>query len=73
MSHVACVLMLKSGPSELVRSPDLREKGRDLTQTYEKSPYTHRQIRKATLQHKKRRTKRRLQNDFGPTYNGQLE
>ena len=29
------------------------EKGRDLTQSYEKSPYTNRQIQKATRQHKK--------------------
>ena len=30
----------------------LREKGRDLTQTYGKSPYTYRKIQKATWQHK---------------------
>ena len=30
-----------------------REKGRDLTQSYDKSPYTHRKIQKATWQHKK--------------------
>ena len=29
-----------------------REKGRDLTQSYDKSPYTHRKIQKATRQHK---------------------
>ena len=28
------------------------EKGRHLTQSYDKSPYTHRKIQKATLQHK---------------------
>ena len=28
------------------------EKGRDLTQSYDKSPYTHRKIQKATWQHK---------------------
>ena len=27
---------------------DLREKGRDLTQSYDKSPYTDRKIQKAT-------------------------
>ena len=31
---------------------DLREKGRDLTQSYDKSPYTDRKIQKATRQHK---------------------
>ena len=30
----------------------MREKGRDLTQSYDKSPYTHRKIQKATWQHK---------------------
>ena len=29
-----------------------REKGRGLTQSYDKSPYTHRQIQNATWQHK---------------------
>ena len=32
-----------------------REKGRDLTQSYDKSPYIHRKIQKVTRQHKKRR------------------
>ena len=31
---------------------DSREKGRDLTQSYDKSPYTHRKIQKATWQHR---------------------
>ena len=30
----------------------LREKGRDLTQSYDKSPYIDRKFRKATRQHK---------------------
>ena len=30
----------------------IREKGRDLTQSYDKSSYTYRKIQKATLQHK---------------------
>ena len=30
-----------------------REKGRDLTQSYDTSPYTHQKIQKATRQHKK--------------------
>ena len=29
-----------------------KKKGRDLTQSYEKSPYTHKKIQKATWQHK---------------------
>ena len=29
-----------------------REKGRDLTQSYDKSPYTHRKIQKGMWQHK---------------------
>ena len=29
-----------------------REKGRDLTQSYDKSPYTHRKIQNATWQYK---------------------
>ena len=31
---------------------NLREKGRDLTKSYDKSPYTHRKILKATRHHK---------------------
>ena len=42
--------------------------GTDLTQTYDKSPYTHRQIQKATRQHKKRHQKLWLHNDCGPTW-----
>ena len=51
----------------------MREKGRDLTQSYDKRPYTHRKIQKATWQHKKRHHKCRLHNDCRPTYDGQLE
>ena len=36
------------------REKESREKGRDPTQSYDKSPYTHRKIQKATWQHKKR-------------------
>ena len=35
----------------------VREKGRDLTQSYDKSPCTHRKIQKASWQHKKNATK----------------
>ena len=31
-----------------VRAMTIREKGRDLTQPYDKRPYTHRKIQKAT-------------------------
>ena len=43
------------------------EKGRDLTQSYDKSPDTDRKIQKATRQHKQRHQKLRLHNDCGPT------
>ena len=42
-------------------------KGRDLTQPYDRSPYTDRKIQKATWQHKERHQKLRLHNDCGPT------
>ena len=35
----------------------LREKGRDLTKSYDKIPYTHRKIQKASWQHTKTPTK----------------
>ena len=43
-----------------------REKGRDLTQPYDRSPYTDRKIQKSTCQHKERHQKLRLHNDCGP-------
>ena len=45
-----------------------RKKGRDLTQSYEKRPYTHREIQKATRQHKtppKTSITQRLRTDLG--------
>ena len=36
----------------LYYNPNKREKGRDLTQSCVKNPYTHRTMQKATLQHK---------------------
>ena len=48
------------GPTPLIKPVILREKGRDLTLSHDKSPYTHRKIRKATWQHKKRHQKLRL-------------
>ena len=35
----------------------LREKGRDLTQSYDKSPYTNRNVKRAKWQHKQRHKK----------------
>ena len=37
-----------------------REKGRDPTQSYDKSPYTNRNVKRAKLQHKQRHKKVRL-------------
>ena len=37
-----------------------REKGRDLTQSYDKSPYTNRNVKRAKWQHKQRHKKVRL-------------
>ena len=51
---------------------DIKERGRDLTQSYDISPYTHRKFQKATWQHKKHQ-KLRLHNDCGSTYDGQLQ
>ena len=45
----------------------VKRKGRDLTQPYDRSPYTDRKIQKATWQHKERHQKLRLHNDCGPT------
>ena len=45
-----------------------REKGRYLTQYYDKSPYTKQQ-----RDNTKRHQKLRLHNDCGPTLDGQLE
>ena len=35
----------------------IREKGRNLTQSYDKSPYTNRNVKRAKLQHKQRHKK----------------
>ena len=47
----------------------LREKGRDLTQFYDKSPYTSRNVKRAKWQHKQRHKKssitQRLRTDLG--------
>ena len=45
-----------------------RQKGGDLTQSYDKSPYTNRNVKRAKRQHKQRHKKKvRLNNDCGPT------
>ena len=45
---------------EFYGSLKLREKGRDLTQSYDKSPYTNRNVKRAKWQHKQRHKKVRL-------------
>ena len=40
-----------------LKSPEAREKGRDLTQSYDKSPYTNRNVKRAKWQHKQRHKK----------------
>ena len=45
----------------------VREKGRDLTQSYDKSPYTDRNVKRAKWQHKQRHKKVRLNSGCGPT------
>ena len=61
----------KSNKASLGRISSLvintREKGRDLTQPYDKSPYTYRKIEKCNVTKQKRHKKLRLHNDCGPT------
>ena len=45
----------------------VREKGRDLTQSYDKSPYTNRNVKMAKRQQKQRHKKVRLYSGCGPT------
>ena len=49
-----------------------REKEGDLTQSYDKTPYTNRKFENQRITHK-RHQKLRLHNDCGPTQDGQLE
>ena len=44
-----------------------KRKGRDLTQSYDKSPYTNRNVKRAKWQHKQRHKKVRLNSGCGPT------
>ena len=55
------------------RAMKSREKVRDLTQSYDKSPYTNRNVIRAKWQHKQRHKKVRLHSGCGPTLDGQLE
>ena len=50
----------------LLESSNQREKGRDLTQSFDKSPYTDRKIQKQR-DNTKRHQNLRLHNDCGPT------
>ena len=45
----------------------LQEKGRDLTQSYDKSPYTNRNVKRAKWQQKQRHKIVRLNSGCGPT------
>ena len=49
-----------------------REKGRDLTQSYDKSPYTNRNVKRAKWQHKQRHKKVRLNSACGPKQTKQI-
>ena len=44
----------------------LREKGRDLTQPYDKIPYTNKNVKRAKRQRKQRNKKVRLHSGCGP-------
>ena len=48
------------------------EKWRDLTQSYDKSPYTNRNVKRAKWQHKQRHKKVRLNSGCRPTSDGQV-
>ena len=47
-----CFHCLTSALNDMCPAQFLKRKGRDLTQSYDKSPYTHRKIPKTTWQHK---------------------
>ena len=40
---------------------------KEVTQSYDKNPYIHRKLQKATWQHKERHQKLGLHKDYGPT------
>ena len=70
---VCCVQVLSSCSMTLAIAIQfmqvLKEKGRDLTQSYDKSPYTNRNVKRAKWQHKQRHKKssikQRLRTDLG--------
>ena len=63
------VLLIPDVPLVIRNHIYLREKGRDLTQSYDKSQYTNRNVIRAKWQHKQRHKKssitQRLRTDFG--------
>ena len=69
--HNFICYMFKTFTQEVVKIL-VREKGRDLTQSYDKSPYTDRKIKKSNVVTPTRNQKLRLQNNSVPTYDGQL-
>ena len=49
-----------------IHPPVQEKKGRDLTQLYDKSPYTNRNVKRAKWQHKQRHKNARLHSGCGP-------
>ena len=56
-----------AGLWKAVKAKKTRQKGGDLTQSYDKSPYTNRNVKGAKQQHKQRHKKVRLNSNCGPT------
>ena len=52
VAQTLCQQLVQRWPNKYKRRLLLREKGRDLTQSCDKSPYTHRKIQQATWQQK---------------------
>ena len=52
---------------------NVRKNGRDLTQSYDKSPYSNKKFKKAKWQHKNNNQKFRLHNNWRPAYDCHLE
>ena len=48
-------------------SQAMKQKGGDLTQSYDKSPYANRNVKREKWQHKQRHKKVRLNSNCGPT------
>ena len=58
--HLRQALIKHNNITTYVMDYIVREKGRDLTQSYDKSPYTNRNVKRAKWQHKQRHKKVRL-------------